>query len=107
MFENVTYPFNMSSDAQIHVSRRVWVIFSRPRVATLRLKKIMQMTCPAFHVHHMLSFLPCLIGKSDITDKPELLSKNSVRGRRHGLTLNQRNTEINMLSADMKKKEAC
>ena len=38
MFENFTYAFNMSSDAQIHVSRRVCVLFSRPRVATLRLK---------------------------------------------------------------------
>ena len=38
MFENLTYAFNMSSDAQIHVSRRVCVLFSRPRVATLRLK---------------------------------------------------------------------
>ena len=28
----------MSSDAQIHVSRPVGVLFSRPRVATLRLK---------------------------------------------------------------------
>ena len=39
MFEHFTYAFNMSSDAQIHVSRRVCVLFSRPRVATLRLKK--------------------------------------------------------------------
>ena len=54
MFENFKYAFNMSSDAQIHVSRRVCVLFSRPRVATLRLK-IMQIMCPAFHVHHMLS----------------------------------------------------
>ena len=38
MFENLTYAFNMSSDAQIHVLRRVFVLFSRPRVATLRLK---------------------------------------------------------------------
>ena len=38
MFENFTYAFNMSSDAQIHVSRRVCVLFSRPGVATLRLK---------------------------------------------------------------------
>ena len=38
MFENFKYAFNMSSDAQIHVSRRVCVLFSRPRVATLRLK---------------------------------------------------------------------
>ena len=38
MFENFTYAFNMSSDAQIHVSRRVCALFSRPRVATLRLK---------------------------------------------------------------------
>ena len=36
MFENLTYAFNMSSDAQIHVSRRFCVLFSRPRVATLR-----------------------------------------------------------------------
>ena len=38
MFENFKYAFNMSSDAQIHVSRRVSVLLSRPRVATLRLK---------------------------------------------------------------------
>ena len=38
MFENFTYAFNMSSDAQIHVSKRVCVLFSRSRVATLRLK---------------------------------------------------------------------
>ena len=35
MFENLKYVFNMSSDAQIYVSRRVFVLFSRPRVATL------------------------------------------------------------------------
>ena len=38
MFENFAYAFNMSSDAQIHGSRRVCVLFSRPRSATLRLK---------------------------------------------------------------------
>ena len=39
MFENFKYAFNMSSDAQIHVSRRVCVLFSSPRVATLRLNQ--------------------------------------------------------------------
>ena len=105
MFANLKYAFNMSSDAQIHVSRRVCVLFSRPRVATLRLRN---------HANHVPSiprasryqFLPCLIGKSVIPNKPEWHLKNSVRGRRHGLTLNQRNMEINMISANMKKKEA-
>ena len=36
MFEKFAYAFNMSNDAQIHVSRRVCVLFSRARVATLR-----------------------------------------------------------------------
>ena len=105
MFANLKYAFNMSSDAQIHVSRRVCVLFSRPRVATLRLRNHAN-SCPAFHVHHMLSILPCLIGKSVIPNKPEWHLKNSARGRRHGLTLNQRNMEINKISANMKKKEA-
>ena len=56
MFENFGYAFNMSSDAQILVSSRVCVLFLRPRVATLRLKKKnMQITRQAFHLHHMLS----------------------------------------------------
>ena len=38
MFENFTYALTMSSDAQIHVSTQVCMLFSRPRVATLRLK---------------------------------------------------------------------
>ena len=49
MFENFAYAFNMSNDAQIHVSRRVCVLFLRPRVATLRLKK---------QANHVLS-IPC------------------------------------------------
>ena len=53
--KKILYAFNMSSDAQIYVSRRVCVLFSRPRVATLLLK-IMQITCPAFQEHQMLSF---------------------------------------------------
>ena len=45
MFENFRYIFNMSNDAQIHVSRRVCALFSSPPVTTLRLK-IMQITRP-------------------------------------------------------------
>ena len=61
MFEKFAYAFNtcMSNDAQIHVSRRVCVLFSRPRVATLRSKN------HANHVHsiprasHVINF--CLV----------------------------------------------
>ena len=51
-FENFRYAFYMSSDAQIHVSSRVCLLFLRPGVAAVRLK-IMQIACPEFYVHHM------------------------------------------------------
>ena len=94
----------MSSDAQIHVSRRVCVLFSRPRVATLRLKNHANRVPNIPRASHVINFLLCLIGKSVKTNKPEWHLKNSVRGRRHGLALNQRNTKINTPSAGMKKK---
>ena len=42
MFVNFQYAFNISSDAQFYVSRRVYVLFLRPRFATLRLKHVIR-----------------------------------------------------------------
>ena len=71
MFENFTYAFNMSNDAQIHVSRRVRVLFSRPGVATLRLKKSCKSRAQHSTCITCYLFLPCSIGKSVVTNKPE------------------------------------
>ena len=88
----------MSSDAEIHVSSRVCVVFLRPRVATLRLKNHENRVPRILRASHVLNL--CLFRL--VMNKPERNSKNSMRGRRHGLTLNKSNTKINMLSADMK-----
>ena len=56
MFENLTYAFNMSSDAQIHVLRQVCVLFSRPRVATLRLKNHANHVPSIPRASHVLNF---------------------------------------------------
>ena len=70
MFENFTYSFNMSSDAQIHVSRRVCVLFLRPRDAMLRLKNHANRV-PSIPRASRYQFLHPLIGKSVVTNKPE------------------------------------
>ena len=70
MLENFKYAFIMSSDAQIHVSRRVCMLFSRPRVAMLRLKNHAN-NVPSIPRASRYQFLPCLIGKNVIMNKPE------------------------------------
>ena len=59
MFENFKYALNMSSDAQIHVSRRVCVLFSRPRVAALRLKNHANHVPSIPRASHVINF--CLL----------------------------------------------
>ena len=90
MFKIFRYAFNMASDAQIHVSRRV-MCFSRVHELLRYVKKIMENTCPAFHVHHMLSSFALF---DWLCVGMEWHLQSSVRGRRHGLTLNQRHTKI-------------
>ena len=59
MFANLKYAFNMSSDAQIHVSRRVCVLLSRPRVATLRLRNHANHVPSIPRASHVINF--CLV----------------------------------------------
>ena len=105
MCQNFQNAFNMSSDTQIHVSKRVCMLFLCHRVGTFRLKN---------HANHVPSiprppryqFLPYLIDRSVKTNKPEMTFEKIYTGRRYGVTLNERNTRINMLRADMKNKKA-
>ena len=59
MFEKFAYAFNMSNDAQIHFSRRICVLFSRARVATLRLKNHANHVPSIPRASHVISF--CLV----------------------------------------------
>ena len=73
------------------------MLFLRPRVATLRLRK---------HANHVPS-IPCASRYQSLPkNKPQKHLKNSMRGRCHGLTLNLRNKKMNMLSADIGNKKA-
>ena len=81
------------------------MFFLRLPVDALRLKNRANHAPSIPHDSHVSIFLPCLIGLSVIKNKPEWHLKNSIRGRRYGLTLNQRNTKVNMLGADMKNKK--
>ena len=70
MVKNFRYAFNMSIDTQIHVSRRACVLCLRPRVATLPLKHHANYV-PSIPRASRYQSLPCVSGKSVITNKPE------------------------------------